>query len=125
MASIESLRDKYLIPDHIAANEIELVKARAGECETGIDAIKYIRTHLCVPLKYAAQFHQNEVDKDGILKRQMKERLQDAAPDLLKALIEAKLQIEYLHGKFQETGSGSGVLARINAVLAKARGEQP
>ena len=33
------------------------------------------------------------------------------------ALKEAKLQIEYLHEKFGETGSGNAVLAKINRVL--------
>ena len=36
---------------------------------------------------------------------------------LEEALREAKLQIEYLHGKFQETGSGNAVLARIDSAL--------
>lgn len=34
------------------------------------------------------------------------------------ALREAKAQIEYLQGKFQETGSGNSVLARIDAILS-------
>jgi hypothetical protein len=34
------------------------------------------------------------------------------------ALHDAKLQIEYLHAKFQPTGSGEAVLARIRAALA-------
>lgn len=46
-----------------------------------------------------------------------------AAPDLYAALSEAKLQIEYLHEKFAETGSGNNMLAKIDAALAKARGE--
>jgi len=36
------------------------------------------------------------------------------AEDVLQ---EAKLQIEYLHGKFKETGSGNSVLNRIDIVL--------
>ena len=36
---------------------------------------------------------------------------------LEEALREAKLQIEYLHGKFQETGSGNSALARIDSAL--------
>ena len=44
-----------------------------------------------------------------------------AAPDLLAALDEARLQIEYLGEKFGETGTGNAVLARIRAALAKAR----
>jgi hypothetical protein len=41
------------------------------------------------------------------------------ADELAEALREAKRQIEYLHGKFQETGSGSAVLSRISQTLAK------
>lgn len=36
---------------------------------------------------------------------------------LAGVLREAKLQIEYLHEKFQETGTGNTILARIDAVL--------
>jgi hypothetical protein len=39
---------------------------------------------------------------------------------LVEALKEASLQIEYLHEKFQPTGSGNGLLARINAALKDA-----
>jgi hypothetical protein len=46
-----------------------------------------------------------------------------AAPDLYEALKEARLQIEYLHGKFQETSSGNNVLAKIDNALAKAEGK--
>ena len=31
----------------------------------------------------------------------------------------AKLQIEYLHGKFKETGTGNAVLVRLNAILER------
>lgn len=43
-----------------------------------------------------------------------------AAPDMLDALKDAILQIEYLHGKFKQTGSGNAALARIGAVIARA-----
>lgn len=46
-----------------------------------------------------------------------------AAPTMYAALAEAALQLEYLHEKFTETGSGNAVLARIRDVMAKARGE--
>ena len=46
-----------------------------------------------------------------------------AAPRLYKALESARLQIEYLHEKFQETGSGNAVLAQINEALRAARKE--
>ena len=38
---------------------------------------------------------------------------------LEEALSEARLQIEYLHGKFKETGSGNAVLARIDSALGE------
>lgn len=37
---------------------------------------------------------------------------------LVERLKEACLQIEYMHSKFDETGSGNAVLARINATLS-------
>lgn len=37
---------------------------------------------------------------------------------LRAALAEARLQIEYLHEKFGETGSGNAVLARITEALS-------
>lgn len=48
-------------------------------------------------------------------------RAVNAHDDLVKALEEARLQIEYLHDKFQQTGTGNLVLARIEATLTKAR----
>lgn len=38
---------------------------------------------------------------------------------LREVLSDAYLQIDYLHGRFQETGSGNAVLARINDVLER------
>jgi len=39
-----------------------------------------------------------------------------------EALEESSLQIEYLHGKFKQTGSGNAVLARIKQVLNTEKG---
>ena len=39
--------------------------------------------------------------------------------ELIDVLDEARIQIEYLHGKFRETGTGNSVLARIETTLAK------
>lgn len=47
-------------------------------------------------------------------------RLISAAPDMAEALINAQLQIEYLHDKFKETGTGNAVIAQIEAALKKA-----
>lgn len=38
---------------------------------------------------------------------------------LKSVLSDAYLQIEYLHEKFQETGSGNAILVRINDVLER------
>jgi len=43
--------------------------------------------------------------------------------EMYEALKEAGLQIEYLHEKFQETGTGNNVLTRISGVLAKVEGK--
>lgn len=45
---------------------------------------------------------------------------EDVVHELVEALTEAKLQIEYLHEKFKATGSGNAVLAKIEAALALA-----
>ena len=47
----------------------------------------------------------------------------DLADALVVAAEEAKQQIEYLHGKFQETGTGNAVIARLESALAAYRGE--
>lgn len=43
-----------------------------------------------------------------------------AAPDMLCALKESVLQLQYLADKFGETGTGAAVLARVQAAIAKA-----
>lgn len=43
-----------------------------------------------------------------------------AAPEMLDALEEARLQIKYLHKKFQKTGSGNNVLNMIDTIIKKA-----
>ena len=48
-----------------------------------------------------------------------------AAPDLLEALKDAVLQIEYMHEKFTTTGTGNAMLARIRAAIARATGGEP
>ena len=50
-------------------------------------------------------------------------RLIASSPVMYEALREAVLQIEYLHDKFQETGTGNAVLAKLKAALAKSGGE--
>ena len=48
----------------------------------------------------------------------------DLTDALAEAAEEAKQQIEYLHGKFQETGTGNAVIARLQSALAAYRGEK-
>lgn len=44
----------------------------------------------------------------------------EAETERLKDVLrEARLQIEYLHEKFQETGSGNAVIAHINHALGE------
>jgi hypothetical protein len=50
-------------------------------------------------------------------------RMIAAAPMMLNALNEASIQIEYLHEKFGETGSGNAVLTRVRAAIKAATGE--
>ena len=47
----------------------------------------------------------------------------EVAEGLLEALEEANLEIVYLHDKFATTGTGNSVLYKINAAIAKAKGE--
>lgn len=47
----------------------------------------------------------------------------DLTDALAEAAEEAKQQIEYLHGKFQETGTGNAVIARLQSALAAYRGD--
>lgn len=40
--------------------------------------------------------------------------------EMVSALRDAELQIDYLHGKFQATGTGEATLLKIRRALAKA-----
>jgi hypothetical protein len=64
----------------------------------------------------AAMEHASKQAQDIVALGQLAGR----AAELEAALREARLQIEYLHGKYQETGSGNAVLARIDAALSDA-----
>ncbi len=67
----------------------------------------------------------NPADTEAEANAALIDRAVNAHDDLIEALREAERQIEYLHGKFQETGSGNQVLARIRAAIDKAEGRQP
>lgn len=56
------------------------------------------------------------LDADSVLHHEAADEIERLS-HTRAALEEARAQIEYLHEKFQETGSGNGVLARIDAAL--------
>lgn len=51
--------------------------------------------------------------------KQWAEEAEQENEELREALTEASIQIEYLHEKFSETGSGNNILARIEKALNK------
>lgn len=57
--------------------------------------------------------------KDNCDYRTLYQQSQQRERELVGALEEARLQIEYLQGKFAETGPGNAVLAQIDALLAR------
>lgn len=68
-------------------------------------------------VKYARRFISEHQDKaPSIISTAIRET---HAAELAEALEEAVRQIEYLHEKFGQTGSGNGVIARCSHVLAK------
>ena len=46
-------------------------------------------------------------------------KLESAKKELLDMLVEAVLQIEYLHEKFKETGSGNSVITKAKRLIEK------
>ncbi len=66
---------------------------------------------------------QTEDTRIGEIDRHFNAYLVAASPDMYEALKEARLQIEYLHDKFKETGTGNAVLAKIDRVIAKDEGK--
>lgn len=44
--------------------------------------------------------------------------------ELVKALEESNTQIEYLHQKFKETGTGNAVLSRNSTIIQKHRNNE-
>ncbi len=63
----------------------------------------------------------NEYEKMMIAAADKLAQAQDARRDIATVLREAVQQIEYLHAKFNTTGSGEAVLSRARAVLAKSQ----
>jgi len=62
----------------------------------------------------------NDGTESTYLENKANAKLITAAPDLLEVLMEAKLQIEYLHGRFSETGTGIALISRIESAIKKA-----
>jgi spore coat polysaccharide biosynthesis protein SpsF (cytidylyltransferase family) len=89
----------------LSKETIEKIKADAKE--------KY-------PAMYPGNEHQKNVERYRIgYEAGATEWAGKAQQKLIDLLDEARLQIEYLHKKFGETGSGNNVLARIETELAK------
>lgn len=63
-------------------------------------------------------------EKDGEEVAKEIETRYNSYPALLEALQEAKNQIEYLHSKFQATGSGNAVISRIKGLLDGKKGKE-
>lgn len=89
-----------------------LQKYRVVDDEGNIDTVA-----LFAMLAYG----QQEAEK---ARQEERERLQEENARLRDLLHEAKLQIEYLHGKFEATGSGNNVLSRIESTLQQEGGEK-
>lgn len=81
---------------------------RIEELENEIKDLQFRKEGDAVLLKAANQQIQKERNK-----------MEAEKAELITALHEACLQIEYLHGKFEETGSGNSVLSRANRILEK------
>jgi hypothetical protein len=74
---------------------------------------------LLARLSFAAEWSETEIDIAG------PDLLRQAANEIEKLrglLLDANLQIEYLHDKFRPTGTGEATLARIRAALSPATG---
>jgi hypothetical protein len=122
----------YNMPPHVTVADVEDAKREAlviygrvwkkdSYLPSGkIDAIKYLRVRLGLPLKEAKDFFEMRIDPAAVARVDTDRRGLEAAPDLLAALRNAVLQIEYLHEKFAATGSGEDVLAVCRAAIAKA-----
>lgn len=77
----------------------------------------------CIENDFAAQRELAVIEEARSFREIEKLRAQLAASEqrvkaLEEALTESILQIEYLHGKFQETGSGNAVLSRLKSLEA-------
>ena len=67
------------------------------------------------------QLHRVARERDN--EREQKQIAQTTNAEILDALKTCVLQIEYLHEKFQETGSGNATIAAANEAIRKHKGE--
>lgn len=63
--------------------------------------------------------YEDEIDENEDDLKELCEKA-NMHDDLVDVLRECKTQIEYLHSKFKETGSGNAVLAKIEKLIAEA-----
>ena len=82
---------------------------------------QHYRIHVYQGDRPVATFHREEDAARAVADRKRADLATRQRDELRAALEEARLQIEYLHGKFQSTGSGETTLARLRTVLDRLR----
>ena len=94
----------------IPQNEIEseLTKKANANFPNFIDERKGA---FALGFRNCAEFYESKVN----------ERLSPVLENFENTLIEAKLQIEYLHDKFKETGSGNAAISKIDASISELK----
>ena len=97
-----------------------VLKPSEGEIE--IESMNYKESTYCLKFKDGSSITVGGKDSANALanSHEVKKRW-NSHPELVEALEEAKLQIEYLHGKFKETGTGNAVLTKIEQALSKVK----
>lgn len=96
--------------------------------------VEYTRTDLTRPTEDAEKLVDElihliktqckKVRRHGLTEeiKDLKSRLLSMNKEVVDLLKEARNQIEYLHGKFQATGTGNAVIARIDEALEGKEG---
>jgi queuine/archaeosine tRNA-ribosyltransferase len=65
------------------------------------------------------KYTEEDIRKAFNWQRKTIEQLQADKKELVNGLIEGKLQIDNLHTKFAPTGTGNGVLSRLEKLISK------